>query len=91
MNRCKFLSCTLVRCYGSQAVSPNGFGGLGGQKWVKMASKWAQTIGFGIAIAPELLSEKHVSRPFGAPLWSPNGPFSRLFGTFSGSKRATMG
>ena len=69
---------------------------LGAYMWregldsIKAGSKWANFCGL-CTPDPGSLLEKRVFDPFLTHFCSPNSPFSRHFGIFHGSKRATTG
>ena len=80
----------------TQFCSQNGpfsrhFGILHEPKRVTTGSKWAKTTCLSIINGPRSFLKKRVFDPFFTQCWSQNGPFSRHFGIFHGSKRATTG
>ena len=62
-----------------------------GLNWLKLGSKWAQSICLSIRNGPGSLLAKRVFDPFWTHFWFQNGPFSRHFGIFHGPKHVTTG
>ena len=62
-----------------------------GLNWVKLGSKWAKNICFGIPNGLGSLMEKRFFDPFLTHFLSQNDPFSRHFGIFHERKRVTTG
>ena len=73
------------------APSQGIFGVFHGPKRVTMGSNWVKNTCLSIPNGPRSLLEKCVFDPFFTHFWSQNGPFSRHFGIFHGSKRVTTG